>query len=107
MSTTVVNIKWTDVPAYVYIGRPTPFGNPFTHTPLKDTVAEIQVATRDEAVQAYKDWLAGTAYKDFRQDQRKRILDSVSSLKGYALGCYCKPAKCHGDVLAELADAEV
>ena len=27
-------------------------------------------------------------------------------LKGKTLGCWCKPLACHGDVLAEIADAD-
>ena len=27
-------------------------------------------------------------------------------LKGKVLGCWCKPASCHGDVIAEIIDAE-
>jgi hypothetical protein len=29
----------------------------------------------------------------------------VSELKGKTLICFCKPSLCHGDVLAEIADA--
>src|SRR5690348_9349173 len=39
----------------IYIGRPSKWGNPFSH---KDgTLAEFKVATRDEAVSAYRDWI--------------------------------------------------
>ena len=33
---------------------------------------------------------------------RPELLDALHELKGKRLGCYCKPAACHGDVLVEL-----
>jgi hypothetical protein len=36
---------------------------------------------------------------------RPDLLARVSELAGKRIGCWCKPAACHGDVLAELADA--
>lgn len=33
------------------------------------------------------------------------LLALVPELRGRALACWCAPEPCHGDVLAELADA--
>jgi len=41
----------------VYIGRPSKWGNPFTHIKDKKTKAEFIVDNREEAVQRYKDWI--------------------------------------------------
>ena len=38
-----------------YIGRGTPLGNPFSH--LERSTAEVHVGSRDEAVDAYGEWL--------------------------------------------------
>lgn len=91
--TTVVNIRATD--RYdVYIGRGSKWGNPFSHK--KGTSAEFVVASREEAIERYRGYLAN----------RPELVEALHELKGKTLGCFCKPAGCHGDVLAELAEAE-
>ena|SRR5579859_2329756 len=76
----------------VYIGRPSKWGNPFTH---KDgTTAQIKVSSREEAVQKYREWLL----------QQENLLQDLHELKGKVLGCWCKPLSCHGDILLELAN---
>lgn len=86
----------------VFIGRPSPWGNPFSHKP--STLAKCKVGSREEAIQAYDDWLAGTKYQDVNPQQRQWILDHIYQLKGAVLGCFCFPQKCHGNILARLAD---
>ena len=79
-------------PFDVYIGRPSKWGNPFSH---KDgTLAEFRVATRDEAVDAYAVWI----------ETQPELLDSLGELRGKVLGCWCAPQRCHGDVLLALAN---
>jgi len=86
--TTVVNIRKTK--EYdVYIGRPSPFGNPFIIG--KD-------GTRDEVVAKYRPYF----YRRMARDMLFRA--AVHSLAGKVLGCYCKPKPCHGDVIAEYLD---
>ena len=34
------------------------------------------------------------------------LLKQIPELKNKVLGCWCKPEACHGDILAELADAD-
>jgi len=93
--TTVVNVYRLKHPVddYVYIGRPSKWGNPFTHL-RTNTKAEFVVATREEAIAKYESYLLG------RQD----LLDSLHELKGKKLGCYCKPDSCHGDILKKYVD---
>jgi hypothetical protein len=90
----------------VYIGRGegSIFGNPFTHK--QETQAQVVVGSRDEAIQAFRDWLAGAAWQDVEPERRQAILDAIPTLKGKVLGCWCAPLACHGDVLAELANAQ-
>lgn len=83
MTTTVTHIK----NGYdVYIGRPGKWGNPFV---LRDEVH------RAALIAHYKKWLL----------TQPQLLADLHELKGKRLGCYCAPRACHGDVLAELADA--
>jgi hypothetical protein len=89
--TTVVN-KYHSLPFDLYIGRGSKWGNPFTH--MENTQAEFKVETRDEAVQAYRNWVV----------QQPKLLEMIPELQGKTLCCFCKPKSCHGDVLSELAN---
>lgn len=71
----------------VYIGRSTPWGNPY--------VIGDNGSTREEVIKKYKDYFYNTILKD--EQKRKDLL----SLKGKVLGCHCKPLPCHGDIISE------
>lgn len=88
MSTRVVNVR-AERPA-VYIGRGTPFGNPFT----------VQQFGRDRCLQLYREWF---------HDRLKQpaFAHAVRQLQGKTLGCHCKPAACHGDIIVEWLNSEV
>lgn len=77
----------------IYIGRPSEWGNPFNH--LETSTARFKTATREEAIEKYREWIK----------TQPQLLAKIPELKGKTLGCWCKPFTCHGDVLAELADA--
>lgn len=79
----------------VYIGRPSKWGNPFSH--LENSVALFKTGTREEAIQKYKEWLLSNP---------KLVEEVRRELKGKVLGCWCHPLPCHGDVLAEIANKE-
>ena len=72
---------------------PGPWGNPFSH--LNGTLAKFKVATRDEAVAKYEEWLLS---------QPELVEKAKKELKGKILGCWCHPQSCHGDVLAKIAN---
>jgi len=90
MSTRVVNRRIDGFD--VYIGRPSKWGNPFSHK--KDTLAEFKVKSRSAALAAYEEWIRA----------QPELLASLHELQGKVLGCWCKPKACHGDILARLAD---
>lgn len=71
----------------VYIGRPSKWGNPFVLG--KD-------GNREQCITKYREYIMN----------RPDLLQSIPELKGKILGCFCAPLACHGDVLAELANAE-
>jgi hypothetical protein len=77
----------------VYIGRPSKWGNPFSHK--KDAkLAKFIVNTREDAILSYKEWIIN--------GDGKHLLNDLYELKNKRLGCHCKPKSCHGDVLIEL-----
>ena len=67
----------------IYIGRPSRYGNPYIIG---------RDGTREEVIAKYREYVLGN----------KELLESLPDLKDKVLGCYCKPQKCHGDILVEL-----
>jgi hypothetical protein len=110
MATTVVNVNAAAYGTFIYVGRGgwwrgrrrlprSTWGNPFV--PGKD-------GTRAEVVAKFARWLAtGDACGCPKATAAGRawVLAHLPELRGQVLGCHCKPKACHGDVLAELADA--
>lgn len=90
MPTRVINIKdapagWRQNPQFVYIGRPSKWGNPFVVG---------RHGERGECVKLFERYL----------EEGGCMLDDIEELRGKTLVCYCKPRACHGDVLARYAD---
>lgn len=80
----------------VYVGRPTKWGNPFTHE-TKRTLAQTKVANRQVAVEAFRLWL---------EEQPELLAAAKAELRGKDLVCWCSPLACHADVLLEVANEE-
>ncbi len=71
-------------PDYVFIGRPSKWGNPF-HVSMG----------RERCILQY----------EIHVRSNRHLMDSLHELKGKTLVCYCKPQDCHGDVLVTLVEA--
>lgn len=84
VQTRVVHCK--KEPYDVYIGRPSEWGNPYS---------EKQYG-RNKCIQMYLVYLL----------RHPKVLKEVKTLRGKVLGCWCRPKKCHGDILAMIADME-
>jgi hypothetical protein len=91
----VVNVRHEQ--ADVYIGRGSRWGNPFSHRP-SNVEGVTSVATREEAIARFRELL-------WERIERKgeQLVDALAQLQGKALGCYCSPEPCHGDVLVRAA----
>jgi len=101
MTPIVLNKNWQkETDNCVYIGRPGPWGNPFSHKP--ETVARWKVNTRDEAVDFFEKLLEAKIKKTpgFLQNL-------IDELGGKSLICWCAPARCHGDVLIKYANPDI
>ena len=79
-------------PYDTYIGRPSKWGNPYTHIADKETLAEFIVGSREEAIEKYRGHILSNP----------ELINSLDELDGKILGCWCKPKSCHGDILLEL-----
>lgn len=69
----------------VYIGRGTTWGNPHA--------IGVDGDDRDEVIRKFQ--------YDFDRGLLRFSKKDTLVLKGKTLGCHCKPAPCHGDVIAE------
>jgi hypothetical protein len=67
----------------VYIGRGSDWGNPYAIGIDSD---------REEVIRKYQ--------YDFERSYLKSSKEQLLKLRGKTLGCHCKPAACHGDILA-------
>jgi len=75
-------------PGAVYIGRGSPWGNPF---------------------RVGKDYARGdaiTAYEALITSHPEIIEDIKRELKDKDLVCFCKPRACHGDILLRIANED-
>jgi hypothetical protein len=85
--------------SYIYIGRGTPLGNQWSHTP--GTAAAHKVETREEAVSKFHEWLSSQIAKGegpvFSAIQQ--IKERVAIGEQIKLACSCVPQLCHGDVI--------
>lgn len=80
------NSATASVAGYVYIGRPSRWGNPFVIG---------RNGTREEVLALYREWI---------HTQPEMMALARRELRGKTLGCWCAPKACHGDVLAEIAN---
>lgn len=79
----------------VYVGRPTEWGNPFTH--MRGTVAAFKVDDRDQAIKSFEEHL----------NERPHLKEKIKEqLKGKDLVCWCAPLPCHADILLRIANED-
>jgi hypothetical protein len=79
-------------PFDVYIGRPSKWGNPYSHK--SGTLARFQVATIAEAIAKYEEHIRANP---------ELLAAAKRELRGKVLGCWCAPGPCHGEVLVRIA----
>ena len=90
MKTKRVSIK-SGKPYDVYVGRPGPFGNPFSSKPSK--FAKEIVATRKESIEKFRHYLLNNP----------ELLDKIQELRGKTVACWCdENQSCHADVIIEI-----
>lgn len=75
-----------DAGCYVYVGRPSKWGNRFRIGPRR---------TREAAIALFQEWWEAPE----QEVLRAAALEEIPP--GILLGCYCAPRPCHGDVIAD------
>lgn len=85
-----------------YIGRGSVLGNPYSHIKDRKTKAIYEAKDRDDAIDKYSHYfdLMYGSNKAFTQ-AIDEIFEVYKSGDDVFLGCFCKPLRCHGDVIKE------
>jgi len=84
--TTVVNRRTYKGFDYIYVGRPTKWGNPFPLEKEQD---------RQKIIEKYCEYLL---------ENPILIAEASRELRGKKLACWCAPKICHASVLAAVVD---
>lgn len=102
----VVHVK--KEPFDLYIGRQDnrskpPFkkskwNNPF----LIDKTDKKRDGTREEVLEKYRQYLLYNEQFGKNLPDGRELLKDLPELRGKILGCWCRPERCHGDILIEL-----
>jgi hypothetical protein len=103
----VVNkYKHTPTANDCYIGRGSPFGNPFSWLP--GTAEKFRVSDRAEAIKRYAEHLEWARMNDPVIHRGLKLL-CQKALKDEPINlvCFCAPKMCHGNVLKEFIEEEI
>ena len=95
MTTRVINCTGGNRSYHVYIGNLIRF-HPHTYPQSKwGNPFKVKKYGREKAIEMYREYIMN----------KPELLELIpTELKDKRLGCWCKPEKCHGDILAEIAD---
>lgn len=94
-SITVVHCKRTS-DSFVYIGRPSPLGNPFK---LEKGMK------KGSTLQKYEAWLRNKiSNKDPEVCKELNRLYKLAKKGSLNLGCWCSPSPCHGDIIKKILE---
>ena len=79
----------------IYIGRPSPLGNPFVIGRDGD---------REKVIEKYREYLKkAIKYNDRIKAEFEKIRE-LNKKGDVILICWCAPQKCHGDVIREMIE---
>lgn len=99
--TTVVSLR-SGAPYDIWVGRPGPFGNPFSHLHTECTTAQFKAVSKYDSVRKHAAWI--------REPEQKELVKRIKAeLEGKVLACACdsnniQRGMCHAVTLARIAD---
>ena len=91
--TSVVNVKRDEFD--VYIGRAMPG---FAASPFRNIYKVGRDGSKRDVLASYRAHIVALLETD------PKLRAELERLRGKRLGCWCKPAACHGDILVELLE---
>ncbi len=112
------NLKeWMDDENNIYIGRKgivfidgirfpkkdSLWCNPFKIPKSSKESKTSDERERNEVLEKYKVYIKNKlSLSSSEEIEGEKLINELLKLKGKTLGCWCKPEKCHGDILIEL-----
>ena len=101
--------SWLRNPAHTYIGRNMVFyvGPGAEHSKWANPFS-VKKYGRGECLRMYREYVL-TGVNPVTKKKRKggALVGDIEELRGKALGCWCNPDPCHGDILVELLQNSV
>lgn len=96
------NEDYTTQPNNFYVGRGSPLGNPFSFNGVNSVFKTLTFKTREEAVAAYEKYF-DFAYENDEAFRKyfDEIYEHYKNGEDIYLQCFCKPKKCHADIIAD------
>lgn len=96
--------NWKSNSEYVYIGRPGKgldgyYGNPIK-VKEKCPICNCLHQEKEDTLECYKIYFVNRIQND------QLFSKNIKKLKGKKLVCFCKPNRCHGDIIADYLDNE-
>ncbi len=102
---------WRMPPGAISVGRPGPFGNPFTIAGCRDAGYKgDDSALAIRCVEAFNAWAFTPLWRNnwdgpVSEAVRTKMLDRLPELRGKDLACWCRlDQPCHADILLKLAN---
>ena len=81
----------------IYIGRPSPLGNPFVIGRDGD---------KEKVIRKYRDFLKTAIQNGAGIKAELDRLEELNKKGDVVLICWCAPSKCHGDIIKEIIEAK-
>ena len=101
MSVVVVNVRRGRPAGMVYVGRECyDFRGSVLGNPFKRQAGQAPGSTLDD----YRTWLRDEYRKKGAVRRELERLADLAEQGNLVLGCWCKPAPCHGDVIREAVE---
>lgn len=85
-------VDWLQDSDHMYIGRNMSFYVPGATASKWKNPYNLKKYSLEESLELYEEHIRSTP----------DLINAIPELKGKTLGCWCKPNKCHGDILVKL-----
>ena len=89
--------EWNSKPNTLYIGRNMTFYVKGTKKSKWFNPFSVKKYGRDKCLLMYEEYIRNTS----------ELYNNLDELQGIELGCWCKPEKCHGDILIKLLKEKI
>lgn len=96
---TVTNRKTNASESGIYVGRPSPLGNPYS----------LSKNARETSLDQYRKWLRRTINGPESKPAHFfwDLVERVKKGESIELVCWCKPLLCHGDIIKEEIERQI